>query len=67
MGTSTFFGQKAPAIPHLVRGSGGLAGEINDLRADVDEAFSAQEGAGFLYVDEFTNPAVLNTAGIKAS
>lgn len=38
----SFGGQKA-AKPHLVRGSGGLAGEINDLRGDVDEGFKGME------------------------
>lgn len=43
MGTSRSFGSQSPAKPHLVRGSGGLAGELNDLRQDLDESFNAME------------------------
>lgn len=39
MGNSRFFGSKAPVKPHLIRGSGGLQGEIADLRRDIDESF----------------------------
>jgi hypothetical protein len=54
MGQSKQFGAKSPAIPHLVRGSGGLAGEIKDLREDIDETFAEQEaGGGYLRTDEF--------------
>lgn len=44
MGDSRSFGGQSPARAHLVRGSGGLAGEVNDLRGDVDEGFEAMEG-----------------------
>lgn len=74
MGSSTFFGAKAPALPHLVRGTGGLAGEINDLRSDIDEAFVASEAAeasaaagGFLRVDHFVDPATADPDGVKLS
>lgn len=43
MGSSRSFGAKLPDRPHLVTGAGGRAGEIRDLRADVDEAFLALE------------------------
>ena len=66
MGDSNLFGAKAPRLQHLVRGSGGLAGEINDLRGDIDEAFVALEnGGGFLFTEEFTNPAAADTDAIK--
>lgn len=41
---SRSFGQKAASKPHLVRGTGGLQGEIADLRADTEEGFQAMEG-----------------------
>jgi len=34
---------QGPNRPHLVRGSGGIAGEISDLRGDVDGAFDELE------------------------
>ncbi len=34
---------EGPSRPHLVRGSGGLAGEISDLRGDVDSAMERGE------------------------
>lgn len=40
---SRSFGTKGPAQPHLVKGSGGLSGEIFDLRADIDEALVTLE------------------------
>lgn len=40
---SRSFSSKVPAKGHLVRGSGGLQGEISDLRADVEEGFIASE------------------------
>ena len=35
---------QSPEKPHLVRGSGGIAGEISDLRGDIDAAFGVLEG-----------------------
>lgn len=44
MGSSRSFGAKQPHNLHLVRRPGqGVAGEVNDLRKDVDEAFTALE------------------------
>ena len=43
---SSAFGSKAAAKPHLVAGSGGIAGEIADLRKDVEEAFVTIEASG---------------------
>lgn len=40
---SRSFGSKAPAKPHLVRGSGGWQAEVSDLRADTEEGFLAME------------------------
>jgi hypothetical protein len=68
MGDSNLFGAKAPAKAHLVRGTGGLSGEINDLRADVDEAFEALEnGGGQIQTDEFTNVPAGATDAIKTA
>lgn len=55
---SNLFGSKRPEKAHLLRGSGGLAAEIADLRDDVEEAFlELEQGGGSFHVDEFTNPA----------
>jgi len=40
---SRSFGLKVPQKAHLVRGTGGLQGEIADLRADAEEAFLSAE------------------------
>lgn len=55
--SSQYFGPKGPNVPHLVRGQGGLQGEIVDLRADTDEAFEALENGGGLFrSDEWIDP-----------
>lgn len=48
MGLSKAFGSKNPARPHLVRGPGGVAGEVADLRQDIDDAFLAMEKGGMI-------------------
>lgn len=40
---SRSFGSERPQKAHLVRGKGGVAGEVTDLRNDVDDAFEALE------------------------
>jgi len=40
---SKAFGSKGPDKPHLVRGSGGLQAEVQDLRDDVEEAMVTLE------------------------
>ena len=65
---SKLFGNKHPITPHLVLGPGGLAAEIYDVRRDVEAAFSAMEsGGGLVRTNEFTNPVVADTNGIKLS
>jgi hypothetical protein len=45
MTISKSFGGEAPRRPHLVQdGKGGVAGEVGDLRSDVEAGFSALEG-----------------------
>jgi hypothetical protein len=39
--SNRFFSHHTPERPHLLRGKGGISGEIKDLRSDVDAAFSA--------------------------
>lgn len=64
---SRSFGSQSAAIPHLTRGKGGVAGEVSDLRGDVEVAFTALEtevdasfttlrSDGALRVDEWTAP-----------
>lgn len=48
MGLSKAFGSKQPARPHLVRGQGGVPGEINELRDQIDDAFLAMEKGGMI-------------------
>lgn len=43
MGDSRSFGDQAPQKAHLVRGTGGLQGEVADLRRDTDDGFVAME------------------------
>lgn len=40
---SRSFGDEAPRLGHLVTGKGGVAGEVSDLRGDVDDGFEALE------------------------
>lgn len=40
---SRSFGSEAPRLGHLVTGKGGVAGEVDDLRGDVDDGFEAIE------------------------
>lgn len=64
---STLFGRRGPKKPHLVQpGKGGLAGEIADLRTDVEAAFDLmQDNGGYIHTDEFTNVAAADPDGIK--
>lgn len=69
---SKSFGLKAPKIAHLVRGAGGLSGEIADLRSDVEEAFVTNEtpglgGTGLIAVDEWTNVLAASANYVMAS
>lgn len=49
---SKAFGSQRAAKAHLVRGGGGLAGEVGDLRKDVEEGFQNFEGrAGYPELD----------------
>jgi hypothetical protein len=51
-----------------VRGGGGIAGEIADLRADTKEAFDTLEAqGGYFRTDEFTNPPTADVDAIKTS
>lgn len=61
---SKSFGNQAAAKPHLVRGSGGLAGEVADLRNDAEEGFQANEArTGFPELDwlDGAGPAALGS------
>lgn len=61
---SGLFRRQAAQKPHLLRGSGGVAAEVGDLRSDVLEEMSPVSA---FTVDEFTNPATADTDGIKTS
>lgn len=63
LGSGQFTGQRA-ARPHLVRGSGGLSGEIADLRQDIIDDFAAN---ACIALEVFTNPVVADPNGIKES
>jgi len=55
---SKLFGNERAAKPHLVRGGGGISGEIVDLRGDIERAFSTLEDGslfGLLVTEEFIN------------
>lgn len=49
---SKSFGTQRARLPHLVRGTGGVAGEVSDLRGDIEEGFQALENrTGFPELD----------------
>jgi|HigsolmetaAR201D_1030396.scaffolds.fasta_scaffold26948_1 hypothetical protein len=50
--------------PHLLRGSGGVAGEVADLRHDVNDEL---EPMAAIAVVEFTNPAAAGAELLKAA
>jgi hypothetical protein len=55
---SKTFGTQTARKPHLTRGKGGVAGEVDDLRADVEAAFTKMEGeGGLLRTVEWVDPA----------
>lgn len=62
-GSGLFANQRA-ARPHLVRGSGGLAGEVSDLRADVSDELGAMAA---MAVEEFIDPIAADTDGLVLS
>lgn len=62
-GSGQFSGQRAQK-PHLVRGTGGVAGEVADLRQDLQDDFVANAA---IAVEEFTNPAAADVDAIKTS
>jgi hypothetical protein len=62
MSGSGLFGDQSPLKPHLVRGGGGLAGEVADLRGDVGRAVGAL--AAFT-VEEFTDVAAADVDAIR--
>jgi hypothetical protein len=69
---SKSFGNKGPQKPHLVQGTGGISGEVTDLRSDIEEAFVSMEdlgvtGTGPLCIQEFTNPVAAAAAGLEAA
>lgn len=64
MSGSGLFSDQSPLKPHLLRGAGGLAGEVADLRRDVLEAMGPMSA---FTVEEFTNLAAADADGIKTS
>ncbi len=65
--SSQYFGSQRGEVPHLTEGKRGLAGEVDDLRGDVDAAFEAMETNGMFRVDEFTDPPAADPDGHKTS
>lgn len=60
--------RSGPRVEHLVRGQGGVAGEVGKLRSDVAAAFDAMEQSG-IHVVRFIGPSTAAgaAAGIKAA
>ena len=50
--------------PHLVEGKSGVAGEVDDLRKDLEQEMGAMAA---IAVEEFVDPAAADTDGILAS
>jgi hypothetical protein len=65
---SRVFGSRRPVLAHLVRGGGGLAGEVADLRTDTEAAFQQlQEEMGTTFDDAFIlNLQALVEQGVTA-
>ncbi len=63
MGSGLFTNRKS-AKPHLLTGSGGVAGELADVRKDVLDTF---RDLAAINVDEFTNPAAAGAADLEAA
>ena len=60
---SVAFGSQRAQKAHLLRGTGGLSGEISDLRNDVEEGFqNAESKVGFPVLDAL-DPGTLLAAG----
>lgn len=64
MSGSGLFTNKKPQTPHLVAPGPGVAGEVADLRSDVASALAP---LATVTVEEFTNPVVADTDGIKTA
>lgn len=62
MSKSFAFGRTGPSKPHLTRGSGGVAGEVSELRRDVEEGFQAVEDSAAI-VEHFGGVAIPVTLG----
>lgn len=62
---SRSFGSRGPQKPHLSRGSGGLAGELADLRQDVDDAVVQIESkTGMPQLERVLLGGALSIAGV---
>lgn len=61
---SGLFSDKRAHKPHLVEGKGGVAGEVEDVRKDVQVTL---EPMAALTVEEFTNPALADVDGLEAA
>lgn len=65
---SKSFGTQRAKKPHLTEGKGGMGGEVDDLRRDVEASFGTLEAnGGLLRTEEFTNVATADVDGIKKS
>lgn len=64
MSGSGLFSNQSALKPHLIRGAGGIAGEVGDLRNDVGRTL---ERMAAITVDEFTNPAAAGAADLEAA
>lgn len=61
---STLFQKQNAKIPHLVQSGGGLAGEVADLRKDLDDELAP---IAPITVDDFTDAATADIDAIKAA
>lgn len=64
MSGSGLFSDQSALKPHLVRGTGGIGGEIGDLRGDVGRTLASMAA---ITVDEFTNPAAAGADLLRAA
>jgi hypothetical protein len=58
------FGDQRPKKPHLVQdGKGGVAGEVGDLRSDIEDAFTRSELGGYITPEGGAAVRLINKTG----
>ena len=64
---SKSFGTKGPERPHLVEGKRGVAGEVDDLRSDIEEGFVTSEARTGYPVATSVDTSVLDLSDLSGA